>query len=421
MKSCAFGAGATRSRAWGVVRGVAAVVLLAIVSSATPLGVALASPEDTVAAGTADDARAPGAPPDPAAERLSVLHRSIEQRRARVAAFERREAGLLETLDEVDRAADELADAVRRANEAMRTARQSLAEAEQLVRDAGTRREDASHALATRVTALYRAGEIGLVRALFAPGSVRERVARVQSLRLLAQRDQRLVTRYRDADRALAEATTTITAAREARRAAREDARVQRLALAEERAAREQLLAGVRTDRVREAAALSELELAAQALEDQLETLGRSPLPEAPGVVPTPFASLRGQLLPPVDAPIARRFGRVVDARFKTETLQKGIDFAARRGQSVRAVAAGTVRFADWFRGYGKMVILDHGDDFFTVSGHLDEIAVAPGDVVESGHELGRAGDTGSLSGARLYFEIRRGKEALDPAAWLHR
>jgi len=85
----------------------------------------------------------------------------------------------------------------------------------------------------------------------------------------------------------------------------------------------------------------------------------------------------------------------------------------------VYAVAAGEVRFADWFRGYGKLVILDHGEDYFTVTGHLDAIEVEVGDQVRGGDRIAVAGETGSLSGPRLYFEIRKGSGALDPADWL--
>ena len=82
-------------------------------------------------------------------------------------------------------------------------------------------------------------------------------------------------------------------------------------------------------------------------------------------------------------------------------------------------MAAGQVRYAGWFRGYGKLVILDHGEEYFTVSGHLAEIEVEAGDEVSGGQEVGTVGETGSLSGPRLYFEIRRGSEPLDPREWL--
>ena len=88
-------------------------------------------------------------------------------------------------------------------------------------------------------------------------------------------------------------------------------------------------------------------------------------------------------------------------------------------GESVSAVADAAVRFAGWFRGYGRIVILDHGDGYFSVSGHLDELFVAVGDSVQEGDTLGTVGETGSLSGPRLYFEIRAGKNPVDPARWL--
>ncbi len=85
----------------------------------------------------------------------------------------------------------------------------------------------------------------------------------------------------------------------------------------------------------------------------------------------------------------------------------------------MRAVAPGVVRFAGWFRGYGKLVILDQGDQYFSVMGHLQEIFVAVGDSVREGDTLGSAGDTGSLSGPSLYFELRHGSDPLDPGKWL--
>src|SRR4029453_16961917 len=113
-----------------------------------------------------------------------------------------------------------------------------------------------------------------------------------------------------------------------------------------------------------------------------------------------PFATLRGRLAPPVSAPVVERFGKVA-AEFGTETFRKGIELGAPAGSAVAAVADGVVRFAGWFRGYGKIVIVDHGDSYFTVLGHLDEIAVSAGDAGRPGDRLGRAGATGSVAGPR--------------------
>jgi septal ring factor EnvC (AmiA/AmiB activator) len=116
---------------------------------------------------------------------------------------------------------------------------------------------------------------------------------------------------------------------------------------------------------------------------------------------------------------VAQGFGRVVDADFGTQTFSAGVVFEVPLGTPVLAVAPGVVRFAGWFRGYGQLVILDHGDRYFTVSGHLGELEVEVGDDVASGDAIGTVGETGSLSGAKLYFEIRQGSEPLDPGEWL--
>ena len=85
----------------------------------------------------------------------------------------------------------------------------------------------------------------------------------------------------------------------------------------------------------------------------------------------------------------------------------------------MRSVAAGRVRYAGRFRGYGNTVILDHGEEYFTVSSHLSRIDVELGDSVAALAPIGEVGDSGSLSGAHLYFEVRRGAEPLDPGSWL--
>jgi septal ring factor EnvC (AmiA/AmiB activator) len=349
---------------------------------------------------------------------LAVVRRAIEESRARVEAYEREQRGLLEALEAIERSAAilerEVAEAGREAEAARREHRAREAEAaghEQKL--AQTRR-----ALAERAVALYRAGEFASLRLLFSAGGIRDFLTRVQLLRRLVARDADLLASYRAAS----------VASAEAREAARESAaRLARLAselgersaeLESERRAKRGIVSRLYADRARERAALAELETAARALEATLAGLGTGdpggPAPEGP-----PFVALRRRLEAPVDAPIARDFGRVVDREFRTETFRSGVVFEAPEGLPVRAVAAGRVRYAGWFQGYGRLVILDHGSGYYTVSGHLAEVRVAVGDPVASGAQIGSVGDSGSLAGPRLYFEIRRGAEALDPRDWL--
>jgi septal ring factor EnvC (AmiA/AmiB activator) len=352
------------------------------------------------------------------ARELEAVRQAIERSRARVEAFEHRERGLLDTLEEMDRAAQQLAHDAREARERARAAR---GQAEALVRreaELDARRARARRAMAARAVALYKTGEIGPVRALFSAGSLQELLARSRALRVMLDHDRALLARYSDDTARLEQARADLaTAAKESEHQAAL-ARARAGALTTEREGKRTLLAEVRDDRQAERAALAELEAAARALEETLEDL-REQAPAAPPPPGADFASLQGELPAPVVGALGRGFGLAVDEQFRTETFRKGVDFLAPAGEPVRAVAGGEARFAGWFRGYGRIVILDHGAGYFTVSGHLDEIAVEVGQRVEAGARIGSVGETGSLSGPRLYFEIRRGAEPLDPALWL--
>ncbi len=350
---------------------------------------------------------------------LDDLRDAIYDSRERVGGHELRERELLERLEEVDRTLTrsrrELRDSRSRAKRARATLEQVEAEGAQL----RTRLERTQSAMAARVVALYKTGEIGPVRVLFSASSLPELLSRSAALRTLVSHDADLVERFRAERAALDDSRQRASLASNELEEAVSSMQRQAERLAVEQASKLQLLSGVREDRSLERALLIELETAARALEETLANLGRAPRRLSQKLDGLGFAALRGRLPTPVDAAIASRFGRVVDARFQTETFRKGVEFDAELGEPVRAVALGEVRYAGWFRGYGRIAVVDHGDQYFTVSGHLERLDVEVGEWVETGQTIGIVGETGSLSGASLYFEIRKGSEPLDPAEWL--
>lgn len=131
------------------------------------------------------------------------------------------------------------------------------------------------------------------------------------------------------------------------------------------------------------------------------------------------FARNRGKLPWPTLGNVSVFFGDRAEKTFGTTTSHGGIDIKAPIGSSVYAVAPGVVAHADWIRGFGQVVIIDHGDHYYSVMGHLADVQAQAGDVVIMGQSVGRVGDTGSVSEAVLYFEIRHGDQALDPLVWL--
>jgi septal ring factor EnvC (AmiA/AmiB activator) len=99
--------------------------------------------------------------------------------------------------------------------------------------------------------------------------------------------------------------------------------------------------------------------------------------------------------------------------------FRSGIDIKSERGEPVQAVFAGKVLFADWFKGYGNMLIIDHGNSYCTLYANVEELFKQKGDAVESGEVIATVGDSGSLSGPGLYFEVRHHGKPEDPQLWL--
>jgi murein hydrolase activator len=150
----------------------------------------------------------------------------------------------------------------------------------------------------------------------------------------------------------------------------------------------------------------------------RVDALARAPQSFSPAMA---FDRLKGHLPFPAAGQVEVGFGRIVDAQFGTVLLQKGIDLRAEAGTPVLAIANGKVVHAAPLRGYGNLLIVDQGQGFFTLYAHLESIDRSVGELVSAGERLGAVGDTGSLKGAYLYFEIRHHGTPLNPAEWLRR
>jgi septal ring factor EnvC (AmiA/AmiB activator) len=101
--------------------------------------------------------------------------------------------------------------------------------------------------------------------------------------------------------------------------------------------------------------------------------------------------------------------------------VNRGIDLGVKSGSPVYSVLGGVVRYADWFEGYGKMIVIDHGAGYFTIYGHLSEISAAVNQKVGVRQKIGESGDTESFFGDELYFEMRRKGEPVNPLLYLRK
>jgi murein DD-endopeptidase MepM/ murein hydrolase activator NlpD len=123
----------------------------------------------------------------------------------------------------------------------------------------------------------------------------------------------------------------------------------------------------------------------------------------------------------PTSGRLRSGFGTVVHPEFKTKVPHPGWDIEAEFGAEIVSIFDGRVVFADWMRGYGLTAIVDHGGGLLSIYAHASVLVVERGARVSRRQQLGSVGDTGSLSGPFLYFEMRVDGEPTDPEPWLLR
>ena len=163
---------------------------------------------------------------------------------------------------------------------------------------------------------------------------------------------------------------------------------------------------------------LKRLESQAQSLEKLISEL-RKALADVPVAKRAPFEPLRGKLPWPVQqGQVLARFGQ---PRAGGSLRWQGMLIGTARGARVRAPYGGQVVYADWLPGMGLMIVLDHGGGYMSLYGHNQELFRKVGDAVASGDVIGAVGDTGGHDQPALYFEVRRGREPVNPEIWLQR
>ena len=210
--------------------------------------------------------------------------------------------------------------------------------------------------------------------------------------------------------------------------------RAEREHLARESAARKKVLLQLSTQIRSQRREVSTLERNEKRLGALIEKLARLAIPRDPQEKPKRrgernevlpesgvtgvFSTLRGKLRLPSRGELVNRFGT---QREDGGTTWKGLFIKAGQGEEVRAVAPGRVVFADWMRGFGNLLIVDHGSEYLSIYGNNETVLKQVGDTVGSGDPVARVGNSGGNPETGLYFELRHQGKPFDPLLWVRR
>ena len=287
-----------------------------------------------------------------------------------------------------------------------------------------------------RLVALYKAGDIGTVRIFFSSGSFPQMLESLRYMQAVLKSDRKMIDDYSMRIRTLSQLKAKLEDDARKKEALRVGIEGKKKEIEAEKRRKADYLVKVRKDKDTYTVSLKQLEANAarlQAMMQKLEARSRKSYSKKitppktkdtlavtrPVTVPAAGFGARKRQLPfPVQGEIVQRFGKHKHPEFNSFTFSNGFSFAAPAGADIHAVDSGTVLFANYFKGYGNMVILDHGDGFFSVYAHASHIARKEGSTVSRNDVIASVGELDSSRGPQLYFEIRYQGKPVDPSPW---
>ncbi len=370
----------------------------------------------------------PAAGADPITEKiererktLEQLKDKIEEKRKRADEAEKKRESVLQGIQTLD---ERLVRHRQDHQDISKKLRKKDREIEVITEQLGALRasiQERRNAILARLRVQYMEGRFGYVKALLASDSYGDFERRRQYLSAVSQKDYELigafkadVARMEQAERQRAEARAGMMAFKESIERKLMDIRL----LQKEKKV---YLTKITQEKDSYNKAVEELERSASRVDSLLRELEtrRKALAMRPPTAPTLPRGAKGALPWPADGQVISFFGRQKHPTFNTYVQRKGIEIKTTEGSFIHAVMPGTVVYADWLKGYGLVIILDHANGFFSLYAHASKILAKVGEQVAEGHPIGETGDTGMIGENTLYFELREGAEAVDPLHWL--
>lgn len=352
--------------------------------------------------------------------RLSRINGQIKELKARLEAEARKETSVLSSLARINLNKSLVEKELAAQNVELERGRSELAAIQANIRTirAGIDRERAS--IERTLVTLYKYGRVDFFQFLLQARDMESYASESKHLALLARSEDQVVSEFLASLDELRTAEAALVSKQRDLAALARAAGLKRQELDTEARKSATLVREIRKNRETYQQTLAELSESAEELQKLMTKIIAQEW-----VLPAAFVPLyehKGRLAWPLEGRVITPFGFEKHPDFNTVVMNKGVEISPAKGKSlILAVHAGKVVYADYFQGYGNLLIVDHGMTYYTLYGHCAEFLAAVGDMVRAGQPVAVVGDTGSLKGECLYFELRFKTKALDPLQWLKR
>ena len=352
------------------------------------------------------------------AENISL---KIKKGEADLVKYTKKEANLVRSLNDIDRSIDH----IKKQTSAIKS---QLADLEKRIEEttgssAVLRKKIAINEgyASKRIVALYKLSWLGKIHVVASAQSIYDLFQRQDTIERILAYDENIRQNLINNNTKLQDLLARLNQQKLDKLSLKTNLNEQIKRMSEKRRQRSKLLDDIRNKQSLEMATIDILKAAAADLDHTIQSISLTPYSPKPtnNISSKSFTSLKGSLKMPVKGKIISFFGPFKNKKFNVVNFQSGIKIKADRGEPVRAVSDGRILYSSWFKGYGNMIIIDHGDSFYTVYAHAEELFTSKGDRVEAGQVVATVGDSGSMIGPNLHFEIRHHGKPIDPLDWI--
>jgi septal ring factor EnvC (AmiA/AmiB activator) len=355
--------------------------------------------------------------------KLSDIDQKIKKKKKEIIQVEQEELSTVNQLNVIDKKLSKSRNELYSLNRRLENLKKGVLTANdqlnQINQDIGQRKE----LFNKRLIAIYkykRSG--GILRVIFSSHSYPELSQRTKFISMILSSDLQVINQFLEQLSLIKAKRKTLQENQKSLKKVKSRILKKRPQIDEQKKKKTALLKKIRSEKQTYQAAVKELEKSSYELQSLIDRLKKEIVGKKKYFIPEDgegFVAHKGKLLFPVSGKIISRYGNHIDPQLNTVIFQKGIEISTKWGEEIKAIYEGIVLYADWFRGYGNIIIIDHGDNYYSVSAHASKVFKSTGERVEAGEVIALAGDTGSLKGTCLYFELRHHGKPLNPLHWL--
>ncbi|MGA2361471.1 MAG: peptidoglycan DD-metalloendopeptidase family protein [Candidatus Aminicenantales bacterium] len=353
-------------------------------------------------------------------KRLAKINGQISELRGKIEAEALKESSVLSNLARINLNKALVEREIAAWNVQMEKARAELNGIQGNVRDLKANLERDNAAIEKTLVTLYKFGRLNFFHFMLQARDFEAYTTESKRLTLLARYQEDTVAAYLKTLAEFGEAEGRLAAKKKDVAEILRETSLKKQELEAEQRKYSDLVQEIRRNRQTHEQAIRELRDSAEQLQVMMKKIA-----DEQWALPSAFVPLyerRGKLPWPLEGRVITSFGLQRHPRFNTIVMNNGVEIAPAKDKSlILAVHAGKVAFADYFQGYGNLLILDHGMTYYTLYGHCSQFLVNVGDMVRADQPVALVGDSGSLNGECLYFEVRYKTKALDPLQWLKR